>query len=193
VIKANAEAFKGLASAEDIIELMHVYAEYFSLDDDDEEDSPPISSVPTLSFGLRETSGGDLGMEIECKLGPDVLADRLGFLKHQLPHQFNQHRHRSLTAWDRPDLFSANPVPDSLAPLKLHWHQLAGVHSMVRNIFTRDADPDHCTGMLLADEVGLGKTALAISFISFLSQCVLLQQSDSELPPIIRKQFCAFF
>jgi hypothetical protein len=49
----------------------------------------------------------------------------------------------------------------------------------------------HCMGMLLCNEVGLGKTALAISFISFLSQCVLLQQSDSELP-IIRKQFCAY-
>jgi hypothetical protein len=194
MIKTNAEAFKNLASEEDIIELTHVYAEYFSLDDDDNEDSPPISTEPILSFGMGEASdGGDLGMEVECKLGPDVLAERLGFRKHQLPLQFNRYRHRSVTAWEDPNLFNANPVPDSLARLKLHWHQLAGVHSMVRNIFTPNANPLHCTGMLVSDEVGLGKTALAISFIAFLSQCALLQQRNAELPPIIRKQFSASF
>jgi hypothetical protein len=194
VIKANAEAFKGLASEEDIIEFMHVYTEYFSLDDDDDDDSPPIDAEPNISFGLGEASdGGDLGMEFECKLGPNALADRLGFLKYRLPHQFNQHRHRSLTAWDRPDLFNENPVPDSLTNLNLHWHQLSGVHSMVRNVFTPDANPDHCTGMLICDEVGLGKTALTIAFIAFLSQCALLQETNTELPKIIRKQFSARF
>jgi SNF2 family DNA or RNA helicase len=39
--------------------------------------------------------------------------------------------------------------------------------------------------MLICDEVGLGKTALAISIIAFLNQIVLIQQGGQALPSII--------
>ena len=188
-IKANAEVLKSLASQKDIVELLHIYAEYFTSDDDDNGDSPPLASETNISFGLGEAGDGrDLGMELEHQLGPDMLANRLGFLKHQLPHQFNQYRHHSSTAWDNPNLFNTKPVPNSLVHLKLHWHQLAGVHSVICNIFTVTVSSDHCIGMLICDEVRLGKTALAISTIAFLSQCILLQAEDVQLPPIIGMQ-----
>ena len=70
---------------------------------------------------------GDLGMEEESKLDPDILAHQLGFLKKCLPPQFMDFRHRSSTAWDNPD--NLVPDSDSLQALQLHWHQLCGVHS----------------------------------------------------------------
>jgi TATA-binding protein-associated factor len=182
-IKANTDAFKNLATEEDLAQLMHIYMEYFSPIDDD--DTHALSTELTLSFGLTDTSGGDLGMEVESKMEPGILADRLGFLKQHLPHQFNQYRHHSSTPWDNPDLFNAFPVPDCLQPLRLHWHQLAGVHSIIRNTFTKVTSPDHCTGTLICDEVGLGKTALAITTMAFLSQCALLQAEGGDLPPIL--------
>jgi hypothetical protein len=92
-----------------------------------------------------------------------------------------------LTAWDSPDLFVDDDFPplDSLMPTSLHWHQLADVHSIVRNTFMNKSTLDHCTGALICDKVGLSKTALAISMMAFLNQSVLLQQGCQVPPPIL--------
>jgi TATA-binding protein-associated factor len=79
-----------------------------------------------------------------------------------------------------------------MEPLALHWHQLAGVHAIMRMNFTKNpVSSDHRCGMLIADEVGLGKTFQAATTIAFLSDLVMCQKlSQSQpvtFPPIIRK------
>jgi TATA-binding protein-associated factor len=178
------EAFD-LANEEDLADIMCLYQEYFKLSEDDDDDSPVLANEVPINFSLQDVEDGDLGMEEESKLDPDILAHRLGFLKKRLPPQFMDFRHRSSTAWDNPDNFI--PDSDSLQTLQLHWHQLCGVHSFARNTFTSDPGDAHCTGMLICDEVGLGKTALTISILAFLSQCVLLQEENLKPPPVIGK------
>lgn len=173
-----------LASEEDLADIMRLYQEYFMPSEDDDDDSPVLGHEDPINFNLQDVEDGDLGMEEESKLDPDTLAHRLGFLKKRLPPQFMGFRHRSSTAWDNIDNFSDL---NSLQPLQLHWHQLSGVHSFARNTFTSKPSDTHCTGMLICDEVGLGKTALTISIIAFLSQCVLLQEKKAELPPVLGK------
>ncbi|PPR01683.1 hypothetical protein CVT26_013098, partial [Gymnopilus dilepis] len=68
----------------------------------------------------------------------------------------------------------------------LHWHQVAGVHSIIRNIFYPNPHPDNITGMLVADEVGLGKTCQAICVILFLVTAVLRQKKKFEPPPLLK-------
>lgn len=190
-IKANDIAFKNLATEEELRQLMQLYIEYFeSVDDDDH--MPVLSEEPVLDFGLTDIVQGNLGMEMEYKMDPDQLATRLGFLKHRLPLQFNHYRHRSLTPWDKPKLFTSSHFPDSLDLLNLHWHQLAGIHSVVRNKFTKKPSPNHCLGMILCDEVGLGKTGLSLGMITFLSQCVLIQAEGGTLPKILGKVLLIF-
>jgi SNF2 family DNA or RNA helicase len=187
LIKANNDALKDLATEEELLELIRIYQEYFVPADEDDE-APALSEIPKDLITMKDAGDGDLGMEVEAHLTPDALATRLGFLKWRLPHQFNPHRHLSgITAWDSSSLFVVGdaPLSPSLMQMALHWHQLAGVHSVIRSSFTKDPSPDNCTGMLICDEVGLGKTALAISIIAFLNQIVLLQQKGQALPSII--------
>jgi TATA-binding protein-associated factor len=135
---------------------------------------------------MRNDFGSDeLGMEGEARLSPRALAKALGFVD-KLPYQFNNTRHMTgLNPWDQPESFQA---PTQLNPLKLHWHQLAGVHSMARNIFTSEATQS-MRGILVADEVGLGKTALSVAFIAFVNQVKVIQDRNQKLPAVIRESF----
>jgi TATA-binding protein-associated factor len=180
--KTNMLALKGLATEEELAQLLRFYQEYFNPDNDDGDgDGLAISPEANLSFDLQSIDEGDLGMEVERTLDPNTLACRLGFFKNNLPHQFLTRRHNAgVTAWEDPRVFSQSPAPDCLPPLELHWHQLAGIHSIIRNTLLSDG----CNCMLICDDVGLGKTALTISTIAFLNQVMLLQQHARPLPPI---------
>jgi hypothetical protein len=181
----NVTEFKSLATPEDLEELVQLYEQYFRTYDD-EQNQPIFREI--VSVQLQDTDVADLGMEVEANLSVIDLAQSLGFVQDNLPFQFNRFRNiAGLTPWDKPELFTTSlQQTDSLIPLKLHWHQLAGVHSIIRSAFTKTASPGHCTGILECDEVGLGKTALAITVIGFLNQAVTLQVAKKPLPPILR-------
>lgn len=136
----------------------------------------------------------DLGIGEESGMDDETLAARLGFIKNRLPVQFNRQRHQmGITRWSNPTDFEGTS-PEHLKPLSLHWHQLAGIHSIIRNTFTAEPDTDRCTGMLLCDEVGLGKTALVIATIAFLNQSVSSEGSlgrtrGGRLAPVLGAYF----
>lgn len=121
-------------------------------------------------------------------MAPRQLAKALGF-KTGVPPTFNPYRHRSgISPWDDAESFEFAPdqvMPAYLETLKLHWHQLAGVHSILRSIFTKEKDPAHTNGVLIGDEVGLGKTAQSIAVLAFLNQVIYLQSKNATIPPII--------
>ncbi|KAF9447919.1 hypothetical protein P691DRAFT_670489 [Macrolepiota fuliginosa MF-IS2] len=183
VCKVSAKALKNLASEEDVTDLLGVYHEYFeaNVEDADEElTSDPLPNSKQLIDG-----DGDFGMEEEAGMKFAKLCTALEF-RNGLPVQFNVHRHSSgLSPWDHDDLFTTG---DGHPLLRLHWHQLAGAHSIIRSTFTEEKNPGHTVGVLIGDEVGLGKTAQAITFIAFLNQVIYLQKTGGRLPPILMKR-----
>lgn len=144
----------------------------------------------TMGFKFAEvTDGADPGVEVEALMSPAVLARNLGFSPEtMLPPVFNHYRHTGgLNSWDEPSAFNdANPENlESLEPFTLHWHQLAGVHALIRMTFTPEPAPGHCTGVLVADDVGLGKTFQAITVIAVLAALIHCQSTvKSKTPPI---------
>jgi TATA-binding protein-associated factor len=120
---------------------------------------------------------------------PDTLADNLGFLDG-LPLLFNKYRHRDgLSPWD-PDsarLFEDEEAQHNkdMTPFVPHWHQLAGTHAILRKVFYSTAEKNACTGMLVADDVGLGKTCLATMVIAALADGVQLQKTERNLSPLL--------
>ena len=128
-------------------------------------------------------------MEEEAKMTPASLAISLGY-RTGIPPSFNIVRDRSGSSpWDNPDSFSytnIDALPDNLTKLRLHWHQLAGNHSILRSILSQVPDTSRVLGILIADEVGLGKTAQAIAVVVFFMQAVFLQQTNRKLPRILR-------
>ncbi|KAF8220211.1 hypothetical protein L208DRAFT_1186029, partial [Tricholoma matsutake] len=167
----NPAALQHLATEEDVSDVLNLYHKYFDQGVEDEEE-PPILDVLPEQLMLNDC-GSNFGMEEEAKMTPASLALSLGY-QTGLPPSFNTVHDRSgLTPWDNPDLFSytnIDALPDNLMKLCLHWHQLPGNHSFL---------------VLVADEVGLGKTPQAITVMVFFMQTVFLQQTNKKLPRIL--------
>jgi len=181
-----------LASEEDVADVIALYTDFFSCPGPSESVSLD-SQRPALQFFAEPLGDTDPGIGVESTLPPETLSENLGF-PGGLPLVFNSHRHRGgLSAWDHPELFETTEAAKNpqMEPIALHWHQLAGVHAVIRMLFTEKPAPGKCCGALVADEVGLGKTFQAATAIAFFSDLVIRQElRRTQLapdPPIIRK------
>lgn len=183
-----AKARKGnalnLASKTDIDYLVRLYDDFLDMPEDD---SPPLRLEPQLDAGFAAVEGEQsLGVDLEMAMDPDQLADELGFTDH-LPFLFNRFRHKTgFVVWNKPTLFDEPESNPDIIPLRLHWHQLAGLHAIIRQCFTPEPTKDTNVGILVADDVGLGKTGMAISMIAFLSHVINLKAGNLPLPKVIR-------
>jgi TATA-binding protein-associated factor len=181
LVKAVKFSLSETATPEDIAQLQAEYTQYFSEEGTSVNSLPDQIPLDSHEFDVENT---DLGMEIEAKMSPDTLAQNIG-LKGGLPLMFYPHRHKSgANVWDSPKLFDKK---DSLLDSKLLWSQLSGLHSVLRNCFTSDPKVKDQSSMLIADEVGLGKTTLALSIIATLNQFIAQQKEGVSPPPILRK------
>ncbi|KAF5347355.1 hypothetical protein D9756_010004 [Leucocoprinus leucothites] len=185
--KVSAQALRDLATQEDVADLLNTYHEYFEANEEEEDETPIPASRPSSGETVDDT-GDDFGMEEEAHMTPLSLSNRLG-LKGGLLPLFNQYRHRSgISPWEDEDAFDFPPnetIPLHLDRLRLHWHQLAGIHSIIRSIFTTKATEEHTTGVLIADEVGLGKTIQSVSVMGLLALIAVAIENQKSPPPII--------
>ena len=166
----------------DVDDLIQLYVQLIT-NAAEEASELPLLSPATLNIPFAEkVNGTDPGVEVEMGMSPDELAKELGF-PDQLAFLFNKYRHaKGFSPWNNPSLFSEENCTNSdIQPLCLHYHQLAALHAIVRKVFSEEAEDDMCTGVLLADGVGLGKTAVATSLMCFLSHIVMLQASDTDM------------
>ncbi|KAF8074473.1 P-loop containing nucleoside triphosphate hydrolase protein [Lyophyllum atratum] len=185
--KVSAIDLKNLATEEDVTDLVHMYHEYFDGDVEDPDEEPVIAKAPTDRQKLND-AGGDFGMDVEATMTFGKLAGSLGW-RTGIPPTFNSLRDRfGTTPWDDPTPFESEPKPANIEPLRLHWHQLAGTHSIVRSLFTESKNPDRVLGVLVGDKVGLGKSAQAIAFMAFLMQVAWLKKHKKKLPRVLEQR-----
>jgi SNF2 family DNA or RNA helicase len=186
LFSAKALDVRALATKKDLEELGLIYREYFGGNEQDQDCPPEEVSLP---LELTDATSDDVGMDMEMSMAPGLLAYRLS-LRHEtmLPYQFISTRcKKGYNPWDRPELFQPESLelnPD-LSELRLHWHQLAGLHSLARTVFSEEPKSGQCAGILLGDEVGLGKTAQALASIGWINQVILMQERKMGLPPVI--------
>ncbi|EAU81754.1 hypothetical protein CC1G_13117 [Coprinopsis cinerea okayama7 len=182
---ASSKSLAQLATANDVAELLDLYDSLFG----EATDSAPELAGGSLSgvrFG-QPADGADPGVEVESGMTPAQLFHNLDF-DGGTPFLFNKERHRDgLNPWDVDFDSIRSDTPSTLEPLKLHWHQGAGVHSIVRHIFHKKPSPSHPSGILLADDVGIGKTIQSSATVAFLANLALRQERGLSLPPIIRE------
>lgn len=150
---------------------------------------PDIDIVQDTEASLEvEDDRGDLGVALEAKKTYEELANAMGLDKFGRLAMFNRVRHvHGYTAWTKVGqaIFRKYDQGEGVGEFKLirfHWHQLAGMHAVLRNIFAKEPRP-HFAGVLIADEVGLGKTYLAIAVAVLVIQLGM----QDLLPPLIRK------
>jgi hypothetical protein len=185
--KVTSKALSSLADEVDVTDVINLYHEFFTTNQDME--AVLLEDQPLIKFG--EADGADLGVESESGMSKDDLASNLGFLNGKLL-LFNDYRHRAgLSSWTNPEAFVDGST--DLEPLNLFWHQLAGVHAIIRMNFHPTPSSTRVNGTLVADEVGLGKTFQAATVIVFLSDLVMRQSLGKNLPPIISLSFFTVF
>ncbi|RXW13670.1 hypothetical protein EST38_g12186 [Candolleomyces aberdarensis] len=185
--KIKSQAFKTLAKSEDLQEILALFDAHFAPD----EQLPELCSTSSIPFA-EPVDGADPGVEVEASMSYDDLRANLQLDNHGRLLLFNQHRHVGrITSWsasgDR--VFQAFHLRQENAelfkPIKMHWHQLAGAHAIARRFFTEEQSVTNILGMLIADDVGLGKSFLALLFAGFLIELGVKQRKKLPLPPLI--------
>ncbi|KJA15384.1 hypothetical protein HYPSUDRAFT_207935 [Hypholoma sublateritium FD-334 SS-4] len=191
LFKLSNEMIKSLATDDNVQAIMNMYREFFDNPQNSQNDNPVIEYHRNELGPLEQSlNGGDTGVEYEARMSPTQLAENLGFFQ-DIPLLFNNHRRMDgLNPWTSPAAFveNAQNIP-FLVNLDFHWHQLAGVHAVIRICFAEKPSPNLCTGVLISDEVGLGKTYQAATVIAFLADAAMRQKATVHvMPPILRER-----
>jgi len=135
--------------------------------------------------GVFGEGSDDMGVTAFKDKTYEELSMLLGFPEGR-PPLFAKFRSKdpTINSWDDPDeLPKWTQGGEGLQPLTLKWHQLCGVAAMVEKLFVQLGDG---TNVCLADDVGLGKSAQIMAFITFLI-IVWFSEKDPTRPrpPIV--------
>lgn len=82
-----------------------------------------------------------------------------------------------------PQWLPTDPVPEGFVQNVLEWHQIVGVCSLLVNFFKAEEGP--ALGMLVADDVGVGKTLTNYAFMAMVTHITDLAAAKQPLPPIL--------
>jgi TATA-binding protein-associated factor len=185
--QVTAKGLAKLATPEQVAELLELYDQHFGqeMESTDELNTDEPQGV---IFG-QPTEGADPGVDVEASMSSSQLASNLGFQQNgNMPFLFNTVRHSGgISSWSDEFKEAVRSHSGALDPFALQWHQLAGSHAVLRRVFSATPDPAHCTGMLLADDVGLGKTIQAATVMAVLSELSVQRERGLAIPPLIRE------
>ncbi|KAL0057974.1 hypothetical protein AAF712_015368 [Marasmius tenuissimus] len=176
-----------LATQQDVDELANLYEDLFAQDFDDEH---ALSFDPDdPDSNTQDGNAGDadaIGIDAVGTLDEPVVHGLLGLVDGQEP-LFNSLRHKGgLTTWDNPEEFT----PDSIEPNLCHLHQHNGALATLYSTTTTDPETKPVTSsMLIADEVGLGKTRLLAKIIAMFIRVVVSIERNIQLPPVLKDRF----
>jgi hypothetical protein len=135
-------------------------------------------------YEIFDKDGADMGVSKYKTMGDETLMTDLDFSEGR-PVLFAKYRHVDTmkTAWDNgeEDMWEKGGV--GLKPLRLLWHQLCGVASIVDAVFQPLGT--HVCNRILADDVGIGKSAQVMGVIAFLILHWYAERSQAARPPII--------
>lgn len=157
-----------LAVAGDVDIIWAVYVQYFRV-------IPHKADVLCLDFDNDNgqdtwAAGSDLDVDSFQHLDDTALNNLLHFPEGR-PSLFAQfHSISCKCAWDElleRDFSKDNP---DMLPVTLLWHQRVGVAALVKKFWEVEKHRGGVPGVLIADEVGVGKTALIMGTIAFIIQ-----------------------
>ena len=185
--KVTKENLAKSATPEEVIQLLETYDDYFGRYSNADDELENVEEPQGVRLG-ETVEGADPGVHVEAKMSVGQLSTRLGFGDNNMPLMFNTYRHLGgFSGWSKDFELALAQNSDSIEKFSLQWHQLCGVHAALRMILTREPDPRHCTGVLFADDVGLGKTIQAAAIIAVLAGICIQQERNLALPPIFRE------
>ncbi|KAG2063203.1 hypothetical protein BDR04DRAFT_1164116, partial [Suillus decipiens] len=142
------------------------------------EPEPPTDQADQETRDAVWDSSNDLGVD-EFKNLNDVALNHLLQFPDGRPALFAEFRSKTRKcSWDNDaskDFVKSN---SDMVPLSLLWHQRVGVAAIVDKIWQPAVSPPavDVPGILIADEVGVGKTALVMGTIAFTIDAYWVEQ-----------------
>ena len=135
-------------------------------------------------YEIFEEGGDDMGVTKFKAKNEDELRDLLAFPEGR-PPQFAKFRHNDTTksSWDDPKNKRWTEGGEQLEPLRLLWHQLCGIATIADDVFQKRGTP--VANKLLADDVGIGKSAQVMGLIAFLFMVYFADDKGHKRPPLV--------
>ena len=155
-----------LASFADVTDVWVMLEQHFSNDPGHED------RVDLTRAAVEETDNlfgrGDLGVQKYSGYDDKTLDRILGLVQgRSVLFNRTQYDDPSKNFWDNVESHPAD-ASALMHPLHLLWHQKVGLAKMIDHFWSTDLlEPGTPTGIILADEVGLGKTAQVMAFLAF--------------------------
>ncbi|KAG9318996.1 P-loop containing nucleoside triphosphate hydrolase protein [Chiua virens] len=195
------------AATGDIEEIWATYVQLFGLK---AADGGHLQCVLNSDAGIQEAweDLADLGVAQFAHHSEEALSSLTNFPDGS-PTLFSKFRSLSgLCAWDDDNAKQFSSSNPDMKPLRLLWHQLVGVASVIDKAFSAEPVETGLPGILIADAVGVGKTALAMGVIAFIIDAFYGQEAaagrrvggkllqpdilgtDVRFAPIIERQRC---
>ncbi|KAG2136443.1 hypothetical protein DEU56DRAFT_756348 [Suillus clintonianus] len=166
--RARASKIKNvsLSAAGDVDLIWPVYVQLFRTIQTEPE-------PPAVDFGGAEDDSvwghsNDLGVETYRNHTDAALNALLHFTGGRPPLFAPLRSIRRKCAWDAEAEEEFVKENEDMVPLSLLWHQRVGIASIVEKMWLEHDDPEGVPGMLVADDVGIGKTAMVMGTIAFL-------------------------
>lgn len=151
-------------------------------------------AVVDIPFGGLE-DGLDPGVTVEANLTYGQICGNLGLDtsgRHQLLNDVLHTGLIRLNEWTDADIFEEfrkkgqkHPEARNFVELRLHFHQIQALHSVIRQFFTKKRDMSNGLGVVITDVPGLGKSLEALSVVTFLISVGMRQDAKMPLPPLI--------
>lgn len=190
-----------VASDEDVQRIWTMYMQYFNSQQDG-SDAVDLDVGLNSEDHIQETSAhqiwnqtDDLGVEKWRRIDDGALDSLLGYVDGR-PALFSKYRSKSgLTTWDSEwnlrfgtsDMSMEHDISE-LLPM---WHQKVGVVAMAELLWT--IEPCDVPGILLADKVGLGKSAQLMMLIDLIIAVNMAEEMEKKgtvgkRPPILSER-----
>ncbi|KAJ8586214.1 hypothetical protein M405DRAFT_864785 [Rhizopogon salebrosus TDB-379] len=168
-----------LAAAGDVDEIWALYTQYFTIE-------PTPHEALSIDVGDGDELGrdqwddsDDQGVQLFRHLDDDALNRLLRFPEGR-PTLFAEYRSKTgKCSWDAdaaPRFVKGN---DDMQPLALLWHQRVGIASIVDKVWLPQATSLDLPGILIADDVGVGKTGLAMGILAFIMDAYWVQELNA--------------
>jgi SNF2 family DNA or RNA helicase len=173
------------ASESDILLIYGEYDSWFGSQNDDSDDL--MLEEPVIPVFSSKGATPDSGIEAERHMSYSALSTCLDF-EDGVPFLFNDLRDNAGEhAWS-PEFAELHAArSSSLEPFHLLHHQLVGVHAILRRFLSSKPIADGTLGVLLADDVGIGKTIQSAAVIAFLAEIPVKIKRGLAIPPFLRE------
>jgi len=184
--KVSREQLRELASEEDINAMWTIYEETFLSNTQIDDNLLATQNEETEHLPMNAAFEDDMGIPDDVKVLS--LQDLHGLLACNAEGVFpGFNSHRALDGHDPWEGTDSSEVGSESTPLRLRWHQLVGVMVLLRHLTSTQKPISPAQGILIADEVGLGKSAQYMAFLSILLHAARADECQTSRPPALGK------